>query len=63
MRLVNTLEILDPKDLIDEKGQQIWIPAAKKAEISGVTVATIYDRIKKNELQARNFEGRIFVKK
>jgi hypothetical protein len=62
MRLVQQLSTIEPKDLVDEENNQIWIPASKKARLLKVTVATIYDRIRNGKLEARNFEGRVFVK-
>ena len=63
-RLVDTLPILEQKDLAEESniyGNPMWVPAALIAKQEKVSVATIYNRIGQGKIIARNFMGRIFI--
>jgi hypothetical protein len=60
-RLVETLREMSVYEMAQSQSE--WMPAFEKAQADGVTTATIYNRIKRKELDAVNFKGRIFVRK
>jgi len=60
-RLVSTLQKLTNNRLA-EKGIKPFISARRKAEKEGVSVVTIYNRIRSGKLEGGNFEGRVFVR-
>ncbi len=59
-RLADSLRKITVEQMAESESE--WVPASKRAKDEGVTVATIYNRIRKHQIDAVNFEGRIFVR-
>jgi len=58
-RLIDTLPIITAKALVSAS----WITVKKYASLKKITSASVYNKIKREEIKAANFEGKIFVKR